>query len=106
MAAPAVGVLSAHSVIAEYMGNRDKENLGLRACFATRRYLRYAQPNKEHGLPAQEEWCTPVGSAADAQTAAMAEEVEGALSAVIDGLVAGPSHLRPSRPRPSRPRLG
>lgn len=77
-------VLSAHSVIAEYQGVRDNE-----ACFVTKKYMRYAQPDKELGLGPQESWTTPVGVTADAQTAAMAEEAEGSLSAMIDSFVVG-----------------
>ena len=82
MQAPAV--FSAHYLVAEYTGIEDNE-----AHFKTRKYLRYAKPDQERGLMPQHEWSTPIGAAVDAQTASMADEVEGELSAVIAGLVAG-----------------
>ena len=80
------GVLSAHNVVVEFAGVQVP---GPHARFVTQRYLRYALVNREHGLPPQDAWHTPVGGAADRQTAAIAEEADGSLSKVIDSLKPG-----------------
>ena len=80
------GVLSAHHIVAEFAGVQVP---GPHARFVTQRYMRYAQVNKELSLPPQDEWHTPVGAKADTQSAAIAEEAEGALSQVIASLKPG-----------------